>query len=226
MTGICLTPSLQEGNEDQAAKVLQFYYGKLDYLPLSKSGNNGFTGGQWDDFDPSGTRACSQYEFTSEDLLSSSLLSTAIGNWAVHDILVRRKDKFNEVLEGLAKYAHVDFVDLTGVDERSFPEGWELWRLLRTIPRVGPTRSSKLMARKFPWLFPIYDSVIKRAVLGGSGNYWVPLHEELRKNDRKLHKRLLDIRGRAQLDSEISPLRVFDVLAWMDGTGKSRLVLT
>jgi hypothetical protein len=72
---------------------------------------------------------------------------------------------------------------------------------------------------------PIFDSVIDRTILGGTGVLWLPMHAALRENDRALHERLLRVRARAGLDESISVLRVFDVLAWMDGSGNSEKVL-
>nr|WP_241769484.1 DUF6308 family protein [Rhodococcus opacus] len=43
------------------------------------------------------------------------------------------------------------------------------------------------------------------------------VREALRADDAALHRRLLSIRGEAGLPAEISALRVFDVIAWMDG---------
>jgi hypothetical protein len=54
-------------------------------------------------------------------------------------------------------------------------------------------------------------------VFGGSGRRWAPLHAALRANDRQLHRRLIDLRTVAGSDDRVSALRVFDVLAWMEG---------
>ena len=62
-------------------------------------------------------------------------------------------------------------------------------------------------------------------VLGGRGALWAPMHSALREGDYALHKRLLQCRAAAGLNESITPLRVFDVLAWMDGSGNSSKVL-
>ncbi|MFC9768511.1 DUF6308 family protein [Rhodococcus jostii] len=46
--------------------------------------------------------------------------------------------------------------------------------------------------------------------------------EALRADDAALHHRLLSIRDAAGLPEEISALRVFDVIAWMDGKNRGR----
>ena len=59
-----LPASLRDPTDDRAAAVLASYY-----RPLSgKSG--GYTGGQFDAFDPSGTRSASANTFTADDLVA------------------------------------------------------------------------------------------------------------------------------------------------------------
>ncbi|QSE87134.1 hypothetical protein JWS14_49705 (plasmid) [Rhodococcus koreensis] len=54
-------------------------------------------------------------------------------------------------------------------------------------------------------------------VLGTARAHVNPAREALRADDAALHRRLLSIRKEAGLPDEISALRVFDVIAWMDG---------
>ncbi|MDI9940656.1 DUF6308 family protein [Rhodococcus sp. IEGM 1351] len=58
-------------------------------------------------------------------------------------------------------------------------------------------------------------------VLGTARAHLNSVREALRADDGALHHRLLSIREEAGLPEEISALRVFDVIAWMDGE-KSR----
>jgi len=215
--GIHLTPSLQEGQEDRAVTVLGYYY-----RPLSGT-NTGFTGGAWDTFDPSATRAASINTFTAEDLLSASLLSAPIKGRAVIELLDRRRADFEVLLANLGPDR--DFVDEPGVDRASFTPAWELWAALRALPQIGPTRASKLMARKRPHLIPILDDLVNEYVLASEGSLWGPLYVALNAHDRALHHRLLRIRDRAGLTATVSPLRVFDVLAWMDASGNYQSAL-
>ncbi len=89
-------------------------------------------------------------------------------------------------------------------------------RGLRQLPKIGPTRASKLLARKRPRLRPIWDSVVT-SVTGTLDRQWEPLRVALRDNDKALHHRLIRIRGAAGLPAEVSALRVFDVVTWMEG---------
>ncbi|QSE87513.1 hypothetical protein JWS13_01275 (plasmid) [Rhodococcus pseudokoreensis] len=54
-------------------------------------------------------------------------------------------------------------------------------------------------------------------VLGTERARLNPVREALRADDGALHRRLLPIREEAGLPEEISALRLFDVIAWMDG---------
>lgn len=47
---------------------------------------------------------------------------------------------------------------------------WQLEQALRTVPSVGRTTASKLIARKRPRLYPIYDAVVGN-VLGTERAY-------------------------------------------------------
>lgn len=76
------------------------------------------------------------------------------------------------------------------------------------------------MARKRPHLVPIYDSVIA-STLQVRGAFWQPMYELLSEID--FRDRLTRIREEAgsrtevRLPKGLSLLRVFDVIAWMDG---------
>ncbi|ABG99049.1 conserved hypothetical protein (plasmid) [Rhodococcus jostii RHA1] len=92
----------------------------------------------------------------------------------------------------------------------------DLETALRALPGIGQRKATKLIARKRPWLYPIWDSVVSE-VLGTERAHLNPVREALRTDDGALHRRLLSLRGEAGLPEEISALWVFDVIAWMDG---------
>ncbi|WP_306303787.1 DUF6308 family protein [Rhodococcus wratislaviensis] len=100
--------------------------------------------------------------------------------------------------------------------------GWPAWDLetaLWALPGIGQTKATKLIACKRPRLYPIWDSVVSQ-VLGTERAHLNPVREALRADDGALHYRLLSLRKEAGLPEEISALRVFDVLAWMDGKNR------
>ncbi len=214
---LTLPPSLLEKSNDRAAKVLAAYF-----APVTPAGG-GFTGGRFDTFDPSGTRSASVNTFTSDDLAAVSLLSVEVSARAALELLVSQRRRYEVLLEALGP--DIDLVEVPSVAKSDFRPAWELWSALSELPGLGPTTVSKLMARKRPRMIPIYDSVINEVALGGSGVLWSPMHAALSRNNRALHQRLLACRAAAGLNEAISVLRVFDVLAWMDGSGKSDRIL-
>ncbi|WP_394159759.1 DUF6308 family protein [Galactobacter valiniphilus] len=90
-----------------------------------------------------------------------------------------------------------------------------LWTGIRKVKRMGPTRTSKLMARKRPQLIPIYDSFVKEVLgLESSKDQWRQFYLALTRKDREVDRRLLEL-GRLSGHPELSALRVFDILVWM-----------
>lgn len=100
----------------------------------------------------------------------------------------------------------------------------KLWNALRRNSKptdekwnVGPTRASKVMARKRPHLIPINDRVIRRVIdKKPSQNDWRLWWEAL-SGDDELERRAQALRA-AINKPELSTLRVFDVVLWMSGT--------
>ena len=213
---VTLTRRLDAAETDDAVYLLQRYY-----AGLIAGDCTGFEGGHWDTFDPSGTRASSPDEFTADDLLSASLLSADIPPRAVVRIL-RDSDLRSKLTTGL-RHLHDDrdLASLTHDEIRHLEQTSALWGVLREIGGLGPTRTSKLIARKRPRLIPIYDSVVGGAVYGSTTRgYWTRLHGALTADDHALHRHLVSLRNRAGLQQWVSPLRVFDVIAWLDASGK------
>ena len=91
---------------------------------------------------------------------------------------------------------------------------------IRTVYRgesaLHPAIASKLIARKRPRLYQIYDTEVS-AVFGTKKAHLEPIRRAMRKRDRELHHRLCGLREKAALPEHISPLRVLDVLAWLEG---------
>ncbi|GMA21524.1 DUF6308 family protein [Arsenicicoccus piscis] len=198
-------------------RVLQAYF-----TPLSGR-DTGFTGGAWDTFDPSGTRATSRDVFTADDLLSCSLLSTPIPGRAAMELLVRQPATFTQMLSAIPDDR--EFADVPDTHGPEFQPVRVLYAALRELPRLGPTRATKLLARKRPRLVPIVDSVVRSAMPPRTTSHWALLHAALTNDGGALQERLLDLRSKAGLSDDVSALRVFDVLVWMDGSGNADRVL-
>jgi hypothetical protein len=205
-----LPDALRTNDDGKALDLLEKYY-----EPEFES-KDAYTGSVFDNWDSSGTRQGDLDRFTADDLVAITLLSIRVRPSVAHDLLVRRADKFGELLQEIGPDR--DFVDEAEPFTRRSPE-WRLHDELSDVTGVGRTTASKLMARKRPRLVPIYDSVVGQ-VTGTTSVQWEPLRQALRADGHALHERLMRLRTAARLPEAVSALRVLDVIAWMEGTGR------
>jgi hypothetical protein len=198
---------LRTQDDDAALVLLGRYYGPAFGAPCF------YAGAAFDTWDSTGTRAADVDRFTADDLVAVSFLSVEVSAAAAHSLLRSRRGEFSDLL--IAVGPDRDLADEPEPFSDDSPQ-WGLMAALRSLDRVGPTIASKLFARKRPRLRPIYDSVVA-AVTSTQQRQWEPLRQELRANNRELHARLLRLRATAGLSEQISPLRVFDVITWLEG---------
>ena len=217
-----LDPADADMNE-RAIELLRRYFGLAD--------NTAFTGSRFESLGGGGDAPDTANVITAADILSLSTLSIRVHGSAVLQLL--EDEQFSsEASDYLAQIpANLDLVDADPTMLAKGSPAYRLWHHLKRLYRFGATTTSKLMARKRPWLIPVYDSVIDRAFgLGSSAGQWDYWYAVLTSNDRKLHKHLLTLRYEAGLPEQISPLRVLDVVAWMryhepDGSGDEDVLL-
>ena len=202
-----LPRALSQSDDAEALALLQCYYGRGAHAH-----HHPFTGAWFDTWNSSGTRDQDADRFTADDLVAVTFLSVEISPLAARSLLVSDADDFTALLKELGQDR--DLVQETDGWSDDWV-GWRLWQKLVALPDVGPTKASKLYARKRPRLRPIYDSVVSTVLT--TKDAWEPLRAELQQN-ADLHPRLLKLRGEADLPSEVSALRVFDVITWMEGT--------
>lgn len=195
---------LDAPDDQRAVAALRRYYG-------TDGQSSKFTGGLFDTWDSNGTRSVDRDRFTADDLVAVSFLSVHMAASAAILLLDTRASEFSNLLTALG-----DDRDLAEESEPWADDwpGWVLHGELLQLPDVGPTTASKLVARKRPRLRPIFDSVVAEVI--GSQNVWEPLRALL-STDPELQRRLLQLRDDAGLSDQISALRVFDVVAWMEG---------
>ena len=196
---------LQDPNDEHALAALRRYYGTGD-------GTETFTGARFDTWDSTGTRAADHDRFTADDLVAVTFLSVNVSAPAAIRLLDTQAQEFSELLSAVGPDK-----DLAEGPSRPWPDDWAGWRLheaLLALPDVGPTTASKLLARKLPRLRPIYDSVVERVI--GTNSVWESLRQLLT-SDREVHDRLVLLGEKAKLPKEVSALRVFDVVTWMEG---------
>ena len=106
------------------------------------------------------------------------------------------------------------------MDDGTFQKAGRLWDHVIAIDGVGPTRASKLLARKRPELVPIVDSVILDA-LRLRGEAWRPLAQALQ--DPRLRREIDRLRP-PRVNKSISTLRLLDVVVWMSCSRSSAVV--
>lgn len=173
-----------------------------------------YTGAHFHDLTYSGPSHPDHFDIA--DVASLSLLSVTLNGPMARE-LMKNPDLSTE----LAREPDRDLADLTDIDVQRLESDEGLngaWRLIRHIHGVGPTRTSKLLARKRPRLVPIWDSVISRVLgLDGTRGYWTAFHRALTADSRALDERLSILADKAGVADRYSRLRVLDILAWMYG---------
>jgi hypothetical protein len=93
----------------------------------------------------------------------------------------------------------------------ALPACRRLDRLVDALPGLGPTKTSKLLARKRPKLLSVLDDVILNA-LGRPHEVWEPLRQQLRSG---LADDLKALRREVGVPESVSTIRVLDVALWM-----------
>lgn len=203
-----LPECLRTEDDTRALEHLKTYYGRGDSGPYTGSYFNSWAGEQ----DP--------YRFTADDLIAVSFLTVHVPAMAARAVLETRADECNGLLRAIGPDRDLVDEDAPGSREHA---AWRLEAELRKLDDVGRTTASKLCARKRPRLFPIYDSVVGTVTgVGLRDPQWEPLRTALRADDCRLHRRLESLRARAGID-EVSVLRVYDVICWMEGKERGYL---
>lgn len=152
---------------------------------------------------------------TPSDLLATGLLDVPFGPRAVRVLL---EDEREALERQLARIPHdVDLWDAT--DEQLAP-AHDLWGSLKVSLKglgVGPTRRSKLLARKRPRLVPVVDSTIRAALeIGHRDDSWRVLRRALGEDDGVLVELIEGLRPEGVLPETVSTLRILDAALWMN----------
>ncbi|WP_373693495.1 DUF6308 family protein [[Mycobacterium] burgundiense] len=145
--------------------------------------------------------------FSAEDLLAVTLLDVNLSPRAPRQLLESRSAEFVQLLRDIP--ADLDLWEATDAHLAAIDR---CDAALRTLPGVGETRASKLMARKRPRLVPVVDSVIRHAL-----RLRVDPRRELR--DCLTNPVVRAAIERSQPKSApaelISPLRLLDAVIWI-----------
>ncbi|UWX96790.1 DUF6308 family protein [Arthrobacter zhaoxinii] len=212
---------LEEISTAEAARLLRNYYTKPGLKGRVR------TGARFDTWAGGGDAPDVVNTITADDMLAASFLSVPFEPTAVIGLLDERRVDISALLSripfdlDLADLKDGDFEAVLGVGSPA----WKLWDVLRGNDLeekekwgIGPTRASKLMARKRPRLIPIWDSVVQTQTESkGSLNQWTDWHEALTEDGCALAHHLDDVQELAKLPHRISRLRAMDVVLWMRG---------
>ncbi|MER5336784.1 DUF6308 family protein [Micromonospora sp. NPDC002717] len=178
------------------------------------AGPSAFTGGQFERLGGGGDRPECRDVVTAEDLIAVELLSVRVPPSTALELLQGRlgEDVSAELAQipTSVRLGSADAVPL--MDKGGHADC--AWRLLRKADGIGWVVAGKVLARKRPRLVPVYDEVVSCAFRTGKG-FWCWLHERLREEDHALEQQLVDLGVRAGVPSEVTPLRVLDVVVWM-----------
>lgn len=145
-------------------------------------------------------------QFGIDDLLSLNLLDEPVNAYQVKQIT---SGNFDKLLAEISSTA-----DITQLNGQLYEKANELWESLTEVKGFGPTRVSKLLARKRPKLLPIRDSVVNE-LLGIKGlSWWRALSASF--GHTNITALLDNIDPGAE--HEPSALRILDVAIWMHGS--------
>ncbi|MGY1746756.1 DUF6308 family protein [Blastococcus sp. SYSU D00695] len=201
-----LPDSLCGDDDSRALRSLRTYYGT--------GGRGAYTGSYFNAWG----REQDPDRFSADDLIAVSFLSVYIPAMAARAILQTEAEHFDAMLRAVGPDRDLSLENEPGTSEHP---AWRLEMELRRLDGVGRTKASKLCARKRPRLFPIYDSVIGAVTgVGPADPQWEPLRAALRADEGRLSRRLERLRTEAGIGDDVSVLRVYDVICWMEGKDK------
>jgi hypothetical protein len=195
---------------------LQTYFGTTTWTAKP------YTGAYFDTFGRCQDSSATDYKITSEDLIAVSFLSVHVPPMAARGMLQIRADEISALLNNIDPKLQIQSVTEATHDSVFGPgsPAQKLWNILRGKKDggwdVGPTITSKIMARKRPHLIPIWDSVLKSVTdQQDDRNQWNIWRQEMTRNSELLH--FLEVVRMEAGIPEIPLLRVLDVILWMSG---------
>ena len=201
--------------------VADYFYGTDDAGVHRFSGARFETiGGRWDAEE-------SRNIITPADLVAVTTLSVPVKGDAAVRLLERQAGEISDLLAQMpgVRTALWEVGDSVITSEDS--PAVKLWRLLRSgRDGLGPTTTSKLMARKRAHLIPVYDTVVASALgLPSSSGHWNTMQELMQRtvDGQPLFKRLDNVAVDLGIADVVTPLRVFDVALWYHSNPRPRV---
>jgi hypothetical protein len=149
------------------------------------------------------------FELTNDDIFALNFLDVPVRPYA-YRALEDMRPRIHELLERIGPTSVL--WEISGPGEDPYDAANELWHLFVDIQDVGPTVSSKLLARKRPHLVPIHDHWVKQ-FYGDTNDYWMKLARAL--SNEEVRAAIDRLRPHGARGEALSLLRVLDVAIWM-----------
>ena len=154
--------------------------------------------------------------FTAEDIVAVSMLSVNIPPSASRWILKTGQEDLSKLLSKIGQNLSIDHPD---ADLTKGSDAWNLWKMLILRWGVGETKASKLLAAKRPFLFPIYDQHVAKALQISADHYWEPWQNFMRHEDGEKAVKIIKQIAESLNKPDLSPLRLLDIVIWMQQHG-------
>ena len=154
--------------------------------------------------------------FTAEDIVAVSMLSVKIPPSASRWILKTGREDLSELLSKIEPDLPIGHPDANLTEGR---DAWNLRKMLILLWGVGPTTASKLLAAKRPFLFPIYDKHVARALRLSPDDYWQHWQKFMQSEDGNKAAKMVGQLAKDLDKPLLSPLRLFDIVIWMQQHG-------
>jgi hypothetical protein len=206
---------LDDDHIADAAQLVKRYYG-----PLASTGRPR-SGAYFDEWAEGGDAPGVAMELTAEDFVAVSMLAVNVPAEAAIGLKKRSAD-VNDLLALLPIDTDLTELDQSGFDEHLGKDsaGQKLWDLLRGNDGyrwdIGHTIASKMMARKRPKLFPIFDTYVGPMMGHTNANgQWETWWNAFQEDGKSLGTRLDEVLERSEVPNKPSRLRVMDIVLWL-----------
>lgn len=170
-----------------------------------------YTGSQFHLLGGGGDSPTTRDSFDATDIVAVKLLGVDISAEASLQILQSAARRLNALLKEIPNDASIESAPRE-LFEAGSPASL-LWYELDAISDIAWVTANKLMARKRPHLFPVYDNVVKAAIQPNRDAFWIPLWNELK--NPELITKLSKIRNDNNLPKQLPLIRILDAAIWM-----------
>ncbi|MGI5238902.1 DUF6308 family protein [Dactylosporangium sp. CA-139066] len=191
---------------DGAAKSLRAYF--------DEGSPHRYSGRRFEALANGGDRPGVHNVITADDLVAVQMLSVSVPAEVAVDLLEGQLGR--QMTDRLARIPLSVELGTSGAMElvADGNDADQAWHCLKSRPDVGYVIAGKLLARKRPHLIPVYDQVIA-CLFGEPDRVWLRLHDRLAADGGQLREELAVLRTRANVHTNVSLLRILDVVLWM-----------